>query len=332
MYKTRVVFNSNEKQRRSTKIKRIVLIIFIVLGLVYSIYSMFRRRDVFVSLKGLIEDGKFKRVEKLIEKRYKADPLNIKTLRLMGENYFLQAMRVDHVKDDQTEEGWELYKKAVKSLKKAILLDKTNSINSKDYFIIGFSYLKKGDAYFKNSIKFLKLAEEKNKNDRVLSENDSLLFRLESLYKLLGYIFYKTAKYNKAIQYYKMANKNKSVLNYLYIGLSLKHMNKFKKAITLFNVVNDYANTLELKTKALYNLAWLNHSLGNFKLSKKYYLKCIAINTNFAEGYYWLGKMEEKSGKQKNAVSLWKKCLDIDPNFGPAILKLAYLRRNKKKR
>lgn len=301
---------------------RVVLILFILAGLVFSIYSMFNKGDVYVSIQEMINSQQFKKVEKLTLKLHESNPLDVRTLRLMGHNYFLQALRIDHIKDDQTEEGWELYKKAVKSLKKAILLDKQGLVDSSDYMIIGFAYMKRGDSSFEEALNYLIIAEKKDRSDKVLTRAKEKFFSLSTLYKLMGYLFFKTGKYERALEYYTRANTRKNVLNYLYIGMCQRQLKQYDEAIKTFVLVHDYSSLRSFKIVSLQNLGWLYYMKGNISRAKMIYKRCVRMDTNSAEDIYWLGKMEQRLGNMQEARRLWKRCLKVDPHFGPAILEM----------
>jgi tetratricopeptide (TPR) repeat protein len=322
-------FRSRRKDRAPTgklaAARRLVLGLAVCFGLLYSLYSLFVSGDVYVDLQEMISMDRFQEVDELTRTIHRLYPLDIRMLRLMGRNYFLHAMRIDHSRDDQTEEGWELYRNAVDALKKAIELDDLRSgTDSRDYYIIGYSYLKRGDDSFEDALRFLLEAEERNGKDRALTEAKERFFQVRTLTELIGYLHYRMGRYEEALAYYIKANNPKQVLNYLYIARCLKNLNRYDEAIETFRLVYDYANTRKLKEISLHNLGWIYYQLERFDEAAMAYRDSVSMDTNYAEGYYWLGKIEERNGRVAQAQALWKRSLEADPHFGPAILKTKY--------
>lgn len=315
---------------RRHKLVRYISVSVIFIGLLVSLFFMLRQPDLYVTIEEMIKAGKFGKVEKVTARLVKSNPLDVRTLILRGRNYFYQAVRADHESKDQTEEGWKLFREAVTTLKKAILLDKKGVITSLDYYIIGYSYMKKGDNAFKEALRYLVLADRRNSRDKVMSESRNELFHVATLHRLTGYLFYKTGDYKEAVKYYQKANKvRRELLNYLYLGYCFRQTGDYNAARKNFWKVFRYTKKDSLKAEALRNLAWVHFKEDNFSMSRQLFQYCLSMDTNYAEGYYWLGKIAERQKDPVSAKSNWKECLRVDPHFGPAILKMKYYRKKK---
>ncbi|HOG64044.1 MAG TPA: tetratricopeptide repeat protein [Spirochaetota bacterium] len=300
-------------------------VIGIVLGLLLTVVLLVTRTpDVYRNIEEMTEESRFEDAEKLARSLYEKDPLDVRALVLMGRNAFRKAFRFDNEKNDKTEEGWDLYKISVESLKKAILLDKKGLLTSADYFILGFAYLRKGDQYFEDALQYMKKAEELNTNDHVLVQGNDPIARFDTLQQTIGYLNYHLGRYTNALQYYRDANAKPNVLNWAYIGLCEVALGQYSNAIWSFGIVRDHANQQGLKAFATRQLAWTYFHLGRHDEARTWFEKTVSIDTNYAEGYYWLGKMAELRNDLQAARALWQKSLEADPHFGPSILKLRF--------
>jgi tetratricopeptide (TPR) repeat protein len=269
-------------------------------------------------------ESRFEDAEKLARMLYEKDPLDVRALLLMGRNAFRKAFRFDNEKNDKTEEGWDLYKVAVESMKKAILLDKQGIVTSADYFILGFAYLRKGDQFYEDSLQFLNQAESLNSNDFILIKGKDPIARFDTMRQMMGYLNYHLGRYTNAIRYYHEANKKPNVLNYAYIGLCELAMGQYSNAFKTFEIVQKHANQAALKLFAAKQLAWAGFYLGDHETARGWFEKSVSMDTNYAEGYYWLGKMAELKKDPVAARAFWQRSLEADPHFGPAILKLRF--------
>lgn len=320
----RVSVNSGKRQ----KLVRYISVSVTFIGLLVSLFFLLRRPDLYVTIEEMIKDGKFNKVEKVTAELVKNNPLDVRTLLLRGRNYFFKAVRADHESKDQTEEGWQHFRQAVTAIKKAILLDKQGLITSVDYYIIGYAYMKKGDASFREALRYLELAVQQNRKDQVMSENKNEIFHVSTLLRLTGYLYYKTGSYAEAVNYYGQANRvRQELLNYLYLGYCFRQLNRYQEARENFWRVYNYSSKKQLKAEALRNLAWVHFQENDFPVSRQLFTRCLTMDTNFAEGFYWLGKIDERLKNLSSAKSNWRRCLAVDPHFGPAILKMKYYRK-----
>ena len=331
----------------SGKIRRILLLLVIAVGLVVSLFSLLRKRDVVFHINEMINHREFKKAQKLAERFHRKQPENVRILRLMGLNYFMQGMKSDHwqvIKLDkdskgytvdrlkqQDAEGWKLYKKAVEALKKAILLDKAGLVTSRDYMIIGFSYSRWGDSHFKKALKYLTMAEKLDRKDHILRDSELPAFSLESLYRQRGYILYKTGKYKKAAENFSRANGiDRRVLNYLYMAHCYRAIGKTALAVRYYTRVADYSKEPLVRGSCLNMLGGLYLKAGKMKLANRAFRKSISINSNAASAWFGLSQVAEACGDRTGAKKFWDRTLKADPNYGPAILKMRNSRRQKR--
>lgn len=62
---------------------------------------------------------------------------------------------------------------------------------------------------------------------------------------------------------------------------------------------------------------------GVDELAKTYYQKAIEMDDKYILGHYRLGTILKKEEQYSEAAAEWKKCLEIDPNYGPALIAMA---------
>ncbi len=330
--KRKIGFGNN----RSFLKPMLVLIIIGSLALLLRLLTI--EKGIYAIVEGLIDDGQYEKVLVLSGRIEKENKFDIRLHKLMAKNAYYLARKNDDRHNDKTEIGWKYYKRAIVHIKKAILLAGSNEnqlkgfiIDAVDYYILGFSYMHLGDDKYKEAIKYLLIAGVKNLKDKTLESNRSEFFNYDNLLRMLGYLHYKVGNYKKAIEYYQSANQRKKVvLNYLYMGLCYKFVKQYDKAITSFITVNKYTDNSDIKMSGLHNLGWIYFHQGKVKEAKKIYLRSVSLDTNFSEGFYWLGNMEENEGDLKGAKALWRRSLVADPNFGPSILKMRFYKNKKR--
>tara|TARA_B100001093_G_scaffold318926_1_gene304304 strand:+ start:329 stop:2338 length:2010 start_codon:yes stop_codon:yes gene_type:complete len=177
-------------------------------------------------------------------------------------------------------------------------------------------------------------------------------------YNNLGILLHEKSEYSKAIKNYKLAlNIEPNYLDALCnLGNSyyeLKELNKaifaYKKAIqinpkfievlnNLGNVYKDIGNYDEaigyykrslLLDKNFYqadcNLGKIYQMKDNLLLSRKSYLSALNKNNKHLESLNNLGILNQLEGKINDALSLFLKCRELEPDFPDANLNLAYL-------
>lgn len=322
------------------RLLRIILLAVIAIGVVITLIALLSpKRDVYFSIRQMIEHHEFKKVEELTGKLHQLNPADVRTLRLMGINYYLQGLkfesrqgitvdaksryRTDHFQQPQGEEGWVLYKKAVESMKKAILADKQGIINSRDYMIIGFSYSRWGDSHFSQALEFLDKSEALNRKDKALDNSDLSAFSLESLYRQRGYLHYRKGDYTNALRDFGLANNiDRKVLNYLYIAHSAKALDMTNEAIRNYTRVIDYSRDRTIRTSCLEMLGSIHLQARQYDKAGDYFRRAVAISSNSASGYFGLSLVAEAQGKQAEARKYWELTLKADPHYGPAILRM----------
>jgi len=306
---------------------RPLLILGVVASLALLVVILLQKPDIYRNIQDMTKESRFEEAERLARSLHEKDPLDVQALLLLGRNYFQKAVAFDSRERDEseTEEGWEQYQYAVEALKKAILLDKNNLLGSFDYFILGYAYLKRGKQHYGEALEYLRQAESMDTNDMQLSKAKDAFARKETLQQTMGYLYYQTGEYTNALAYYRQHNEKKpNILDNVYIGLCELALGEYAKAIASFRLVREHSSQTQLQFFAVKQLAHVYFRLEQYEDAEDYFKASVELNTNYAEGFYWLGKLEEMREDSAAARRYWERSIEADPYFGPAILKLRY--------
>lgn len=104
-------------------------------------------------------------------------------------------------------------------------------------------------------------------------------------------------------------------LYYNFSGDKLKAISFFDKCL---NMDYNYMFAYREKAIALYDLGRYNDAITVLD-------KAVTVQTKFDEGYYWLGRCLEKTGKTADAIEEYKNALAISPDYVEAKDALARL-------
>mgnify|MGYP001027394392 CR=1 FL=1 len=104
-------------------------------------------------------------------------------------------------------------------------------------------------------------------------------------------------------------------LYYNFSGDKLKAIGFFDKCL---NLDYNYMFAYREKAIALYDLGRYNDAITVLD-------KAVTVQTRFDEGYYWLGRCLEKTGKTADAIEEYKTALSISPDYVEAKDALARL-------
>jgi len=198
-------------------------------------------------------------------------------------------------------------------------------LGSFDYFILGYAYLKRGKQHYGEALEYLRQAESMDSGDMQLSKAKDAFASKETLQQTMGYLYYQSGEYTNALSYYRQHNEKKpNILDHAYIGLCELALGEYSKAIASFRFVREYSAQSQLQFFAVKQLARIYFHLEQYVEAEDFFKSSVELNTNYAEGYYWLGKLEEMRDDSAAARRYWERSLEADPYFGPAILKLRF--------
>jgi tetratricopeptide (TPR) repeat protein len=132
-------------------------------------------------------------------------------------------------------------------------------------------------------------------------------------------IIYAAKKNILAFEYYNNAiNLQPENTEALYAKAKLfQDLNQIKEAVELYNLILK-ANPQH--TFSLYNLGAIEFGInGNPKLALDYFTKAINSNPKYAEAYFARGACYQELKDKNNASADYQMCLQLKPNYEPAV-------------
>lgn len=147
--------------------------------------------------------------------------------------------------------------------------------------------------------------------------------------KLMAQAHLKICDYDNALKWYLQAlalnpddanSQHEAGVCYLQIKQYTKAVSKFLKVIDLEPE----------HTEAYYHLANTYLAMGRYTLAKSYYLKQLHY-AKLIECYFNVGVLHERESRHQDAITFFKSCLEINPNYTPALQNIAssYLQINR---
>lgn len=210
-------------------------------------------------------------------------PENTEGLLKLGELYFFVKQ----------------YENAFAKINQAL---KLNSGLSKGYFLKGSIYKEIGDTA--KAISSLVTAVEQDNNNY-------------GAYLELG-IIYAARKNLVAFEYYDNAIRvkpNSSEAMYAKAKL-LQDLNKLEEASELYQII---VKTDSLNVYSYYNLGAIEFNNNNTQKALDYFTKAINIQPKYAEAYFARGACYQELKDKNNAYSDYNMCLQLKPNYPPAV-------------
>lgn len=129
-----------------------------------------------------------------------------------------------------------------------------------------------------------------------------------------GNFRYAAEEYLKA---FKQDNKNGKLL--LKIASAYEKMKWYSEANKYWKICLDNFNSEEkeeIKNKLAHSHRWIAYNFyrdGNFKEAIEELKKAISYNFDFVDAYYWLARIYFELGDFENAIKMWQRVLEIDP-------------------
>ncbi len=190
-------------------------------------------------------------------------------------------------------------------------VSKTNKLKSNLYYRLGAGYFSNGN-YVKAMQEFIRA---KTLNP-VSAKN----------YNAIGMVYMLTHRQNKAVKNFKRAIAINHEFSYAYYNLSLIYIKKkqYKKAaINLKNALSNpfYNDPYESYTQ----LAKIYLIENNLVKARKYLLVSEALNKKYFLTYYYFGDYYFKKGRLNFALINYKKVLELDIYYTPAMFKEALI-------
>jgi len=223
---------------------------------------------------------------------------------------------------------------SISSLEKSISLDSDNElplVKLSELYLLTGEYQKAqlyadrallinlniAEPYYFKAMAMLEMGDTTNSiiNLKIASNIDTQNFAANMQ---LGIIYY-TINDSISEVYLKkaIANQPDNSSALYYLGMLYQDNNKFDKAL---NVYTDLINNTNSKKRAYYNSAYIYLvELNDYERAEEMFLEAIAIDPNFVEAVYNLGRTYEAQSNYNMARQYYEKALIILPNYPLAI-------------
>ncbi len=193
----------------------------------------------------------------------------------------------------------EMRQEAINEINEVLKRDKTNP---KAYYLKGIIYKESGDTSLAIS-SFLTTVEQ----------DPNYLLAFEQL----GLVFAASGN-PRAVNFYETAIKldPKNSLTRYNLGMYYQDNNQAEKAVEVFKELIQLDPAF---ANAHYNLGYLAiEESGDYSSALEHFKSAEIANPNYAAAVYMQGVCYENTGKKDEAISLYKKSIQIDPRFSLA--------------
>jgi len=233
-------------------------------------------------------------------------PLNNMALSLGGfSRFYLAISQIDD------EYRTKLLDYSIIQLRKSLLRGK-NPIKQRVHYILGKAYYYKGHFYSDLSAYYLELT---------LKEN----FIPEDIYEFLGLTYKDLGKYNKSIDFLKMALKfNDTDLLNKAIGQALKDNADFNSALYYLRRAVELSDDDTIKENCLFLQGEIYLGENEFQEAEKVYSEILLLDNENADAHFYLGEVYQNKNDYIQARSEWRKALRADPYHELASKRLKY--------
>lgn len=179
---------------------------------------------------------------------------------------------------------------------------KINEGLAKAYFLKGSIYKEIGDTV-KAVSSLVTALEQDNQNYGAFLE--------------LG-IIYASQGNPLALEYYNNALRIKpNSTEALYAKAKLfQDINKVEDAVVVYQTILKLDSA---HVNSLYNLGAIEFTKNNFEKAMDYFTQAIQFNPTYAEAYFARGACYQELKDKNNAYSDYNMCLQLKPNYGPAV-------------
>ncbi|WP_372367207.1 protein kinase [Candidatus Uabimicrobium sp. HlEnr_7] len=135
----------------------------------------------------------------------------------------------------------------------------------------------------------------------------------------LAIAYYHKQKYKKASEFLQQIPSQKTLVNY-YLGISLYQLGKHKQASSilkkLLKIASDKQNTsltVSQRVDIFYFSAKILQQIKKYKLSKKYLLKALEIDSSNVQINFSLAQCYKELSEYKSSLKHYSICIDLQP-------------------
>lgn len=127
-----------------------------------------------------------------------------------------------------------------------------------------------------------------------------------------GHALFELSQYTDALkQYYELAEVNRTARTLSFAGHSLMYLGRFSEAETVFKEARGMPDSDE-QTWILGGQ--LERHSGNYKAAESYFLRALAHDPKAKIAHYWIGKLRQDEGRNKEAFQIFSDLAKIWPD------------------
>lgn len=259
------------------------------------------------NLLALWDKGQYEDVLSEAKKGLQKKPMDAFLLMIYGFSAYQVAEAQPAPQDAQV-----YYDECIASLRKVLLHNSMNR-DGRIPYVLGKAYFRSGPSFADSAILYLEKAR-------------SLGFSAPDIPEFLGLAYASVKDYRNSVAAFSQAllpDKTPSDLLLLAIAKSYLGLEENDSAKAYLYQCIDTSKDMEIKAKAQLLLASILGSEGKHQEAMDQYLAIIADNDQNAEAHFQLGELYAKAGDMIKARAEWRKTLRIDPNHGPARMRLS---------
>lgn len=302
--------------------KRKAVLTFLVLGLVaggavYSIffldfYSLYTRSlelyrltfNDYRFLEKSLEQGNYNVAVHEGTPYLKRRPDNPRLLRYMGEAYYFISTSLTG------EEKEEALDRAIRYLRKGIVLSRIEDVLAKTYHVLGMAYFEKGELYYELAAEYLEKAIAGGYAGGESSE-------------ILGYCYYRLGDLEAAVEHLEKAVREEpNDVARLYLAYAYRDQEKYESARQELSYLLENTGDDMVYEQASAVMVWIDFQEERYEQAKRGIQRILERNERSSFAHYWLGNIFEQQGDLISARKEWRMALRIDPNHIGAIEKL----------
>lgn len=231
-------------------------------------------------------------------------PDNPRLLRYLGEAYYFISTSLTGTEKE------EALDRAIRYLRKGIVLSRTEDVLAKTYHVLGMAYFAKGELYYELAAEYLGKSIAGGYADPQSSE-------------ILGYCYYRLGDLDAAVEYLEKAVRHEpNDVARLYLAYAYRDQERYESARRELGYILENTGDDLVYEQASAVLVWIDFQEERYEQAKRGIQRILERNERSAFAHYWLGNIYEQQGNLISARKEWRMALRIDPNHIGAIEKL----------
>lgn len=310
-------YHYKPKRRKRKVFLTFFLLVLVAGAAVYSIffldfYSLYTRSvelyrltfNDFRFLEKSLEQGNYNVAVHEGTSYLKRKPNNARLLRYLGEAYYFISTSLT------SKEKEEALDRAIRYLRKGIVLSQLGEVVAKTYHVLGMAYFEKGELYYELAAEYIEKAITRGYTGGESNE-------------VLGYCFYRLGDMEAAVAHLEKAvQQAPNDVARLYLAYAYRDREMYESAERELRYLMENTRDDLVYEQASATRVWIDFQEERYEQAKRGIREILERNERSAFAHYWMGNIYEQQGDLISARKEWRMALKIDPNHIGAIEKL----------